>query len=722
MFPRKASVLVSLGLVLLSALLIHVEARKLTAPELEHHHRHRHRHDLLSHHWPEAVSKWRAGPIDPNGSHGHEDDYELGVARPGDLDYEEYADYEEALQRRPGWLYSSNRNAAKHRRYEPWYRYRVPYHPLGARGYDPRIRHRTNSRVMQRKQYKEEREEMEDEVDEGGYDDKVLTGGVDGIVAESAENEADLGLEGAKGVGRLGPLGPSGYHPGKYKSVPRKRITSHYSLNFGESKGARRPKYGPWKMDWRVKTEGTDDKDGEHTRRHAPRKGRQRLEESSSGRHVVSAVAGKPEESSRKTGRVQEDEEEEAIDADFWAADVSEDRELDNDFYKNDEAASPPLRTYDDIIRRLTEDVATTTTPASSTSWKPTTQVVKRDYRNTEIERHLRRDDYGNLRLYESKKDGVSSLSRHGAPPGPRNSNLVEGPLTGSKKRGPATKRGKAAMEVAVDEEVVEEEVEEVEEEEDRVKGRGDGESGTQADANTDYADDENEDENGSSNKTTANSIGTASRTTPSTTTTTTTTTTSTTTSTTARAPVANNHFERKEPRSYDNYSNGYQSKSEYPAMSAHSALKWQYLGTRETVKETRNSMTPFARNSKSAEMNLAHSHALRVAKEGSCQWPRARVIPVRDVYPNSTATYIPHCAILHRCSDDTGCCRSETLTCEAKHSQRVELYFYVSRSVTNIHAQTRTLYLRSLRSLTIGWLWPWDLPMALMLDLLNLR
>lgn len=81
------------------------------------------------------------------------------------------------------------------------------------------------------------------------------------------------------------------------------------------------------------------------------------------------------------------------------------------------------------------------------------------------------------------------------------------------------------------------------------------------------------------------------------------------------------------------------------------------------------------------AEIREALQHAIKVSREGSCQWPRPRVIPVRDVYPSPSTTYIPHCAILHRCSDDTGCCRSEALTCVPKHSHRVELSFYVSRT-----------------------------------------
>ncbi|EGI70593.1 hypothetical protein G5I_00640 [Acromyrmex echinatior] len=115
--------------------------------------------------------------------------------------------------------------------------------------------------------------------------------------------------------------------------------------------------------------------------------------------------------------------------------------------------------------------------------------------------------------------------------------------------------------------------------------------------------------------------------------------------------------------------------------MSAHSVHKWQSLGTREGVKETRSNMQQYNKNGKSAEIREALQHAIKVNKEGSCQWPRARVIPVRDVYPSPSTTYIPHCAILHRCSDDTGCCRSETLTCVPKHSHRIELSFYVSRS-----------------------------------------
>lgn len=64
--------------------------------------------------------------------------------------------------------------------------------------------------------------------------------------------------------------------------------------------------------------------------------------------------------------------------------DLDED-ELDNDFYRSEK--KPPLKTYDDIIRRLTSD-------------DPTTPrlTVKRDYRNIEMDRYAKSDGFGNFR------------------------------------------------------------------------------------------------------------------------------------------------------------------------------------------------------------------------------------------------------------------------------------------------------------------------------------
>jgi len=75
-----------------------------------------------------------------------------------------------------------------------------------------------------------------------------------------------------------------------------------------------------------------------------------------------------------------------------------------------------------------------------------------------------------------------------------------------------------------------------------------------------------------------------------------------------------------------------------------------------------------------------AINHALKVSREGNCKIPKPRLVRVQDYYPHPGKTYVPHCTILHQCSDDTGCCRHDVLTCSPKTTQRVELYFYVRK------------------------------------------
>ncbi|KAJ9586906.1 hypothetical protein L9F63_019504, partial [Diploptera punctata] len=75
--------------------------------------------------------------------------------------------------------------------------------------------------------------------------------------------------------------------------------------------------------------------------------------------------------------------------------------------------------------------------------------------------------------------------------------------------------------------------------------------------------------------------------------------------------------------------------------------------------------------------ISKAVQHTLEMNKEGNCKIPRPRVIQVKDVFPHPSKTYIPHCTILHQCTDDTGCCRDESLTCTARKSEPVDLYFY---------------------------------------------
>lgn len=68
--------------------------------------------------------------------------------------------------------------------------------------------------------------------------------------------------------------------------------------------------------------------------------------------------------------------------------------------------------------------------------------------------------------------------------------------------------------------------------------------------------------------------------------------------------PSLDQHYDYKDLRAYDSGTgaqyNGYQAKNDYPPMSAHSVHKWQSLGTREGVKETRSNMQQYNKNGKS--------------------------------------------------------------------------------------------------------------------------
>ncbi|EFN81085.1 hypothetical protein EAI_03794 [Harpegnathos saltator] len=134
----------------------------------------------------------------------------------------------------------------------------------------------------------------------------------------------------------------------------------------------------------------------------------------------------------------------------------------------------------------------------------------------------------------------------------------------------------------------------------------------------------------------------------------------------------------------------GYQPKNDYPPMSAHSDYKWRTLGTRESVTQTRSNMLQYIKNGVYNKGHPAYREALRysekVKDEASCRWPRAKVIRVSDVRPDPSVNYHPHCAILHECSDNTGCCKSDELTCVANKSHTVQLTFYAFGRSDNPH------------------------------------
>ncbi|GLV40038.1 PDGF- and VEGF-related factor 3 [Carabus blaptoides fortunei] len=118
---------------------------------------------------------------------------------------------------------------------------------------------------------------------------------------------------------------------------------------------------------------------------------------------------------------------------------------------------------------------------------------------------------------------------------------------------------------------------------------------------------------------------------------------------------------------------------TEEPTERSFTEYKWRHYGTRARVEESRRNQGIGNTNHKK-EIVEAVEHAKKINVEGTCKLPRARVIRVQTAYPDAGKAYIPHCTILHRCADDTGCCRSETHTCAPKHTARVELYFYTAR------------------------------------------
>lgn len=68
-------------------------------------------------------------------------------------------------------------------------------------------------------------------------------------------------------------------------------------------------------------------------------------------------------------------------------------------------------------------------------------------------------------------------------------------------------------------------------------------------------------------------------------------------------------------------------------------------------------------------------AHISRIQTDALCKFPKPKIIPILA----ASKTYFPHCTVLHRCGDDTGCCHTDALTCVPKHTATVVLYFYVS-------------------------------------------
>ncbi|KAF5308095.1 hypothetical protein FQR65_LT00637 [Abscondita terminalis] len=106
---------------------------------------------------------------------------------------------------------------------------------------------------------------------------------------------------------------------------------------------------------------------------------------------------------------------------------------------------------------------------------------------------------------------------------------------------------------------------------------------------------------------------------------------------------------------------------------------KWENYGTRSRVEESRRNQNFPEHTNSYVEVNAAIQHAVRMNKESRCRDPFPRVMSVQNIYPDPGKSYLPHCTVLHRCAEDTGCCPSHLTTCAPKKQTVVYLYFYIT-------------------------------------------
>ncbi|XP_067010039.2 uncharacterized protein [Anabrus simplex] len=121
------------------------------------------------------------------------------------------------------------------------------------------------------------------------------------------------------------------------------------------------------------------------------------------------------------------------------------------------------------------------------------------------------------------------------------------------------------------------------------------------------------------------------------------------------------------------------QNEPHYQPMSPISRMKWQTLGTRKAVEEARSQRLGLKVSQNDPEFRKAVDHMVRMSVEGECKIPKPKLVQVKSEYPHPSKIYLPRCTILHQCGEDTGCCKTETLTCVPRYTNRVELYFYTT-------------------------------------------
>ncbi|KAK4310161.1 hypothetical protein Pmani_018249 [Petrolisthes manimaculis] len=75
--------------------------------------------------------------------------------------------------------------------------------------------------------------------------------------------------------------------------------------------------------------------------------------------------------------------------------------------------------------------------------------------------------------------------------------------------------------------------------------------------------------------------------------------------------------------------------------------------------------------------IKMATENAKWVKTEGKCQVPQRRCEMVTSEQHPPGSVFWPHCALLHRCDEGTGCCLAHK-TCSPADTENVQMYFYV--------------------------------------------
>ena len=84
----------------------------------------------------------------------------------------------------------------------------------------------------------------------------------------------------------------------------------------------------------------------------------------------------------------------------------------------------------------------------------------------------------------------------------------------------------------------------------------------------------------------------------------------------------------------------------------------------------------------------LAFEHGVKVREFGSCRDPKPVIVYVPTKNPSKV--YLPRGTLLHRCSDQTGCCPHPSQSCQSVKSETVHLYFFTVTLVIETHKPSR--------------------------------